>query len=124
MTLHLREIDLSPQTFDAEQRTVEATICSDAPVQRADERGPYLEVLDLDGVDLESVRGVSVLDSHRQQDGVAGILGVVEEARREGSAIVAKIRLSARADPALIEDVRSGVLRHLSVGYTVDEWSE
>lgn len=119
----VRQADARPQSFNEAERTIDAVICTDAPVPRYDERGPYFEVLDLDGVDLEAMRGVSVLDSHRQ-DGVGAILGTIDKAWREGKAIVAKIRLSARADPALIEDVKSGVIRHLSVGYSVEQWSE
>ncbi|MGH6866088.1 MAG: hypothetical protein ACREDO_07975 [Methyloceanibacter sp.] len=119
----LRDVEARPKTFNEAERTIEAVICTDAPVPRMDARGPYFEVLDLDGVDLEGVRGVSVLDSHKH-DGVASILGTVENAWRESNAIVARIKLSARADPALIEDVRAGVVRHLSIGYTVDAWSE
>lgn len=123
MDLIIRQADARPQTFNEADRTVDAVICTDAPVPRFDERGPYFEVIDAAGVDLDAVRGVSVLDSHRQ-DGVASVLGTIEKAWREGNAIVATIRLSARADPALIEDVKTGVIRHLSIGYTVEEWSD
>ena len=122
--LILRQADARPQSFNDAERTVEATICTDTPVPRMDERGPYFEILDMDGVDLNAMRGVSVLDSHRTQDGVSNVLGDIAEAWREGNAIVAKIRLSARADQALIEDVKSGVLKHFSVGYSVEQWSE
>ena len=123
MNIITRQADARPQSFDEAARTIEAVICTDQPVPRYDERGPYFEVLDLDGVDLDAMRGVSVLDSHRQ-DGVDSILGSIETAWREANAIVAKIRLSARADTALIEDVKTGVVRHLSVGYSVEEWSD
>ena len=123
MTLILRQADARPKTFDEGERTIEATICTDTPVPRMDERGPYFEVLDMDGVDLDAMRGVSVLDSHRHA-GVADVLGTIDSAWRENNSIVAKIRLSARADQGLIEDVKSGVLRHLSVGYSVEQWSE
>jgi len=121
--LILRQADARPQSFNEAERTIEAVICTDAPVPRLDERGPYLEVLDMDGVDLDAMSGVSVLDSHRH-GGVADVLGTIDKAWREGNANVAKIRLSARADQALIDDVKTGVLRHLSVGYTVEEWSD
>ena len=121
--LILRQAEARPKTFNQAERTVEAVICTDQPVPRFDERGAYYEILDLDGVNLDEVRGVSVLDSHKH-DGIASVLGTVEKAWRDGNAIVAKIKLSARAEPALIEDVRSGVVRHFSIGYTVDQWSE
>ena len=64
--LQTRDALPRPSTFDPQSRTVEAVIASASPVQRADGRGTYLEVLDPAGLDLAASRGASVLDSHMQ----------------------------------------------------------
>jgi HK97 family phage prohead protease len=124
MSLHTRDAASRPSTFDDKALTVEATIATSAPVQRKDAVGHYLEVLDVGGADLAALRGVSVLDSHRQ-DGLARVLGVVEAARVEGNEIIAKIKFSGRPDVApVVDDVRAGVIKFLSVGYSVEKWTD
>ena len=41
-----RAAPTAPATFNREARSVEATIATNAPVERRDGRGPYLEILD------------------------------------------------------------------------------
>lgn len=119
-----RDAAARPRSFDAEAGTIEAVIASTTPVRRRDARGDYLEVLDPAGLDLASVRGVSVLDSH-QQHGLEHVLGTIADAWREGDAIVARIRFSEREEVAsTIADVAGGIIRHLSVGYEVAEWRD
>ena len=122
-TLERRDAAARPRTFNEEQRTIEAVIASSAPVARRDQRGEFDEILSAEGLDLEGVRGVSLLDAHSQA-GVGSILGSVIRAWREGDHVIAELRLSERADAALIADVRSGVVQHLSVGYVVHEWRD
>ena len=122
--LETREAAMRPATFDGGANTVEAIIATDAAVPRRDARGSFLEILDVAGADLEALRGASVLDSH-QQHGVDAVLGTVDEAWREGAQLIARIRLSTRPEVApLVEDVRGGVIRHLSIGYEVSEWRD
>ena len=122
--LEIREAAMRPRTFDPSASTVEAIIATDAAVARRDARGAFLEILDVAGADLEALRGASVLDSHQQQ-GVAAVLGTVDEAWREGAQLIARIRLSTRPEvAAVVEDVRAGVIRHLSIGYEVSEWRD
>lgn len=124
VTLDRREAAFRPQSFDATALTVEATIATATPVQRRDQRGPYVEVLDITGADLAALRGASVLDSH-SQEGVASVIGTVDEARIEGGAIVARLRFSTRPEvAAIVSDIRSGILNSLSVGYEVSEWRD
>lgn len=122
--LETRDAAMRPQSFNPTTNTVVAVIATDAPVSRRDARGVYSEILDPAGADLAALRGASVLDSH-QQRGVASILGTVDEAWREANQIIARIRLSARAEvAAIVDDIRAGVIRHLSVGYEVAEWRD
>ncbi|MCA1453977.1 Mu-like prophage major head subunit gpT family protein [Bradyrhizobium sp. BRP22] len=111
-----------PRTFDETNLTIDAVIASTTPVRRRDQRGEFLEVLDPTGLDLAVTRGASVLDSHRQT-GIDNVLGAIDDVWIEGSEVVARLRFSSRPEIApVITDIRSGIIRNLSVGYAVDEW--
>lgn len=111
-----------PRTFDADAMTIEAVIASTTPVRRRDARGEFMEILDPAGLDLAVTRGASVLDSH-QQGGIDNVLGTIDDVRIEGNEVIARIRFSSRPEiAAIVQDVRDGILRNLSVGYQVDEW--
>jgi hypothetical protein len=65
-----------------------------------------------------------VLDGHLQ-GGTRSVIGVVDSARVEGNEIIATLRLSARADVAdIVRDIGDGILRNLSVGYSVSKWRD
>lgn len=115
-----------PGTFDAKERTIEVIWSTGAAVPRRDTRGVFNEVLSLDKahVDLSRMVGASVLDGHRQ-GGVRDVLGVVTDARLENGLGVATIKLSARADVApIVQDIGDGILRNVSIGYSVAQWAE
>lgn len=124
--LFVRRATLAPQTADAEARTVEAVWTTGAAVRRRDAAGAYLERLSLDpsAVDLSRLIGASVLDAHRQS-AVRDVLGTVRDARVDGRQGVATLQFSARpeVDP-IWQDVMAGILRHVSVGYTVERWRD
>jgi len=114
-----RRAPVTPSTWDAETRTVEAIISTGAPVKRGDARGPYIERLDLAGVDPANLIGLPVLDNHRST-GSEHVVGVIREARREFAGLVATIQLSAADDAANVRTkVAEGVLRGVSIGYGV-----
>jgi phage head maturation protease len=122
--LEVRDAVPRPQSFDAATRTIEAVIASAAPVQRADARGAFLEILDPAGLDVTGSRGASVLDSHMQH-GLDNVLGTLDSVRVEGSEVIGVIRFSSRPEIApVIADVRDGVIQHLSVGYEVAAWRD
>lgn len=115
-----------PGTFNAKDRTIEVIWSTGAAVQRRDARGVFNEVLSLDKahVDLSRMVGASVLDGHRQ-GGVRDVLGVVTDARLENGLGIATIKLSARADVApIVQDIGDGILRNVSIGYSVAQWAE
>lgn len=108
------------RSYNADARTFEAVIATSNPVQR----NGYVEVLDVNGVDLTALRGVHLLNNH-QQRGVEDILGVVEDAWLEGNAIVARIRASERPEVAsIVSAIRSGDINAVSIGYQVSEWQD
>ena len=126
VTLLTRRADLAPASADRDARTVEVIWSTGAPVRRRDMAGPYVERLSLapEAVDLSRLQGASVLDAHRQS-AVRDVLGSVQSASVDGQRGTALIRFSARPEvEPLWQDVLSGILRHVSVGYSVEEWAE
>jgi hypothetical protein len=124
--LLVRRAELAPATADREARTVDVVWSTGAPVRRRDLNGSYLERLSLDpgAVDLSRLIGASVLDAHRQA-GVRDVLGTVRDARVDGRRGTANLQFSARPEVEPVwQDVLAGILRHVSVGYTVEEWRE
>lgn len=120
-----------PKTIDEEARTVEVTWTTGATVRRqglwSDMQWDERLSLDDGAVDLTRLaNGAPLLNSHSAYD-LGSVLGVVEEARvqgpkgrREGRATV---RFSKRDDVQKYwDDVRDGIIRNISVGYSVEEW--
>lgn len=121
-----RRSTLAPASIDAQARTAEVVWSTGAGVRRRDLSGPYEERLSLapDAVDLSRLIRASVLDAHRQ-DAVRDVLGTVRSASVDGSQGVALVQFSARPEVEPVwQDVVSGILRHISVGYTVEQWAE
>jgi phage head maturation protease len=121
-----RRATLAPATADAEARTVEVVWSTGAPVRRRDMAGQYIERLSLDpqAVDLSRLEGASVLDAHRQT-AVRDVLGSVRSAAVDGRRGTALIQFSARPEVEPVwQDVLAGILRHVSVGYSVEDWAE
>jgi hypothetical protein len=126
MELLTRRATLAPATADPEARTVEVVWSTGAPVRRRDMAGQYIERLSLaaEAVDLSRLEGASVLDAHRQT-AVRDVLGSVRSAAVDGKRGTALIQFSARPEVEPVwQDVLTGILRHVSVGYSVEEWAE
>lgn len=126
LELLTRRASLAPATADRDARTVEVIWSTGAPVRRRDMAGEYIERLSLDAaaVDLSRLEGGSVLDAHRQS-AVRDVLGSVRKAAVDGRRGTALIQFSGRPEVEPIwQDVLAGILRHVSVGYTVEEWAE
>lgn len=123
--LSVRDAAVRPATFNAQANTVECVVATSNPVRRQDATGAeFLEVLSIDGADLTTLRGASVLNSH-QQHGLDNVLGTVEECWREQNAIIARVRLSTRPEVAsIVDDIRAGILASVSIGYEVSQWED
>lgn len=116
LELEVRRASFAPSTWNAEARTVEAVISTGADVDRRDAKGPYIERLDLSGIDPASLIGLPILRDHAQS--VGSTVGVIAGARREGGDLVALIRFSSAADAQdTVTKVSEGVLRGVSIGY-------
>lgn len=113
-----------PNSFDPETRTVSAVIATATPVQRRDARGPFLEILTADTLDLSAADGLPVLDSHRTAS-VRDTLGRVRSIAREGDSIVAVLELTAAEDAApVVQRIADGTVSGVSIGYRVAGWAE
>lgn len=117
---------VQPQTYNEEDRTVELTWTTGAQVRRYDWLdGPYIEELSLDPKAIRMDRlnaGAPLLANHRSHS-LDNVIGVVEKAWLDGNQGRATVRFSDREDvQPIISDVRSGILRNISVGYTVHEY--
>jgi len=112
-----------PTTLDRKNRTVEVILSTGAPVIRHGFDGPFSERLEISAraVDLSRMP-VPVLDGHRQ-DGVSSILGALENVRFEGGAMLGTVRISARHE-LLMDDIEAGVIRSVSIGYTVESYDD
>jgi len=128
LPLQTRQAALQPNTLNLDERTVELVWSVGAAVRRRDPwtGDAYDEVLSLDTqhVDLSRLNsGAPLLNSHGQWN-LDDVIGVVERAwiedvgdHQEGKALV---RFSKRpAVDAIWHDVVNGIVRNVSVGYSI-----
>lgn len=103
--------------------SITATVATSTPVQRRDQRGTYLEILDPAALNLEGL-DVPLLDSHDRHRATATI-GRARNFRLEDGTLVADLTFSSAADVGPIVDrVRDGTLNSFSVGYSVAQWRD
>jgi hypothetical protein len=87
-------------------------------------RDGYLEVLriDADSVDLKGLDGAPLLNSHRTGS-IDDVIGVISSAEIRGGMLYAKVKFSNRPEvQGIVADVNDGILRGVSVGYSVEKW--
>lgn len=124
MPQQLRAAQIEPSTFAADARTVEVVFTTGAQVLRYDWSNDryYDEELQVsaESVDLSRLNaGASVLNTHGTYD-LSDVIGVTEEAWIAEPEGRARLRMSGRPELAgIVADVQSGVIRHISVGYSV-----
>jgi hypothetical protein len=111
-------------SVDAETRSAELCWSTGAGVRRYDwyNERYYMEELSMDPAHIRLGRlqaGASLLNSHSGYD-LSSILGVTESAEIRNGEGISKVRFSAREDvEPYFQDVRGGIIRHVSVGYQV-----
>ena len=123
LDLLTRRGDLTPASFDAHAMTVEAVASIFSERTLPSPRGPFTERLDPAGLDASGLVGAPVLDGHRQGS-ARDVVGIVTDYRMEEGALIVTIKLSAAADAAPVVDrIREGTLRGVSIGYRVSRWA-
>lgn len=116
-----------PASFNAEARTVEVVFTTGADVERRDfwTGSRWVERLKVspEAIDLARLNaGAPVLNTHSSWD-LGDVIGVVERAWIEGTEGRALLRLSDRQDlQPIIRDIQAGIIRNISVGYSVEQW--
>ena len=118
-----------PDSYNAEDRTIEVVFSTGAKGERYSYSiGRYIEELSMkkEHVDLERLNlGAPVLDNHSRSKGLGGILGVVEKAFIRNKEGIALIRFSEREEvQGIIQDIQSGVIRNVSIGYNVRKYED
>lgn len=121
----LRAATFVPDTFNAADNTIEVIAATeDMQVPRSTWDGQYLEVLGMKSSEIRLDRlnsGANVLDNHDSYSSVReAVVGVIESAQLQGKKLITKLRLSNREDvKPLIEDIKNGIIRNVSIGYRV-----
>lgn len=136
--VYAQKLNVAPKSFNKEERTVEVIWTKGSRV----DRGAYAMELDLgnEAVNLSRLKnGAPVLDNHdsgglfgpaRGVHGRSlGQIGVVEDAWFEGKGAdrqgVARLRFSSREEvDSIVSDIENGVIRHVSVGFSIEEYEE
>jgi HK97 family phage prohead protease len=109
--------------FDETSRTFRATIATATPVQRRDAKGPFLEVLDPNGLEIEAGADFPLLTDHRPN--AREVVGRVHSLEVDGNRVFASLRLANVDDvEPLVQRIRDDVLKHVSAGYAVLKWRE
>ena len=115
-----RTLEFSRADIDEERREIPASLSSDVPVQRSFGN----EVLEhsQQAIDMERARrGLPLLFSHDTD----APIGRVENIRLDGNKLRGMLRFSRNPKASEIwEDVRSGILTDMSVGYRINEYDE
>lgn len=103
--------------MDAEQRTVELSFSSDAPVEMRGWDGTYSEILDHtpSAVRMDRLKNRAALLFNHDRD---NLIGVVESARFDGGKGYATVRFSKSEEgQKRFNEVQDGILANVSVGY-------
>lgn len=123
-----RAAQLVPSTFNEAENTVEVVWTTGAKVRRYDwwNETWYEEelVVSPEAVDMSrfDAGAVQALDSHSTW-GVRNVLGICTRGWLDSGAGRASLKLSKREDIAgVIGDIRAGIIRNISVGYSVQRY--
>lgn len=119
--LTLRNFSLRAETLNLDERSVEATIATEAPVVVLDMARfePIQEVLLMNGVRLPANRQVPMLDSHDRST-VKKILGSCRDLRIENGQLIGRNVFSKKTEAEdAFQLIREGHLKDNSIGYKV-----
>ena len=119
-----RAASIAPSSYSEADNTVECIFATSAPVLRRRLGGSYYEVLQIDDQSVNLGRLNSgrapLLNTHNDLS-LENVIGRVVLARVSGGVGTAVLELStAERDKDIVTKVKSGVIRNISCGYTVD----
>lgn len=123
--LHTRAA-FAPATFNADERTVEVTWTTGSQVRKTDfwTDKSWIEELSMDPAHVRLDRlnnGAPLLPNHDNYS-LDSVIGVVEKAWLAGQEGRALVRFSKReAAQQIMDEVKDGVLRNISVGYRINK---
>lgn len=122
-TMSTRSAPWRASTWNPDTWTVDVVLSAGAPVQRADARGAFDEVLNIAGATWPE--RLPLLDSHRRTS-LDDQLGEVFNIRREGNELVGTARLSKHSTRAvrIAAEIADGARFGASIGYTASNWTE
>lgn len=123
------------ENVNEETRTFDVVFATETPVPKMDWNRYVMvdEILEISEKAIDASRiagasGVPFLDNHNQWTGSRGIFGVAEGLKIVGKKAISTIRMSDRpGDPVLDgmwHDIKSGIIRTVSVGYRVHEYEK
>lgn len=119
---------VGPSTVNADERTVDVIWTTGADVTRTDwmtgERYVERLLVDESAVNMGRMQsGAPLLNAHWSV-ALRDVIGVVTRAWIDGGQGHATVQLSSRDDVEPIwRDIVDGIIRHISVGYSVQAWS-
>jgi phage head maturation protease len=124
LPMQLRELMVAPATINREERTFDVICTTDAPC----ERWGYFEILEIseDAIDLSRFQnGAPVIDSHNSHE-TKSVVGVIEKSWLEDGQLMATVRIAKGDELAdrLWLKIDQGILRFVSIGYSIQEYSE
>lgn len=116
------QIELAERKSDDGKRVFAATLSSETPVVRRDFDGEFREILrhTHDAVDLSRAKdGLPLLESH---DARSLPIGIVTDVRLDGGKLRGIVSFGASTRAREVEaDVAAGVIRNLSIGYSISK---
>lgn len=126
-----RAFALVPNSFNPETRTFEVDFTTGARVKRYNwntDQYYYEELSVVEGeMNLSRLNnGAPFLDNHSSWGGVSkSVFGVVERAWVQDKTGKAQVKLSKRSEiDGVVQDIQDGILRNVSVGYSIKKWKE
>jgi hypothetical protein len=113
-------------TFNDKELTVDLVWSTGAQVRRYDWfDGPYIEelVITAEAIRMDRLNAGAPLLANHNSYSLDAVIGVVERAWVDGNEAKATVRFSDRDEvKPIIQDVKNGILRNISVGYQVHEY--
>jgi len=128
-TMPMLDVRAAPvaASYNEENRTVDFIASTGARgLRRPYWSEDYYEELEISESAIRMDRlnnGAPFLNSHNQY-GIDNVLGAIQRAWVENGQLMIRVKFSKREDVSpILEDIRDGVLPHVSVGYLVHEYS-